>query len=594
MFKRLYPYLRRYRKLLIAGLILVILKNLFQSVSPQIVKMAIDSLQDIQTQGALYHLLVAPVLSATGWTEMAALIAVFLTIETAHAAFLFGMRKTMIVASRKIELDFRNDFFSHLQTLPPAFYHYRRTGDLMSRMTNDLANVREILGPGIMYTANTIVSFFYVVPLMLQMSPLLTLTAFLPMAVLSVMIYKLARIMHHRAEQVQAKLSDISSEVHENFSGIRIIQSYVLEPLQFTKFRKLNEEYFGLNMAMVRIRGLMMASVIGIIGLSVALLLLAGGWLVIQSRISLGTFTAFNFYLAMLIWPMISIGWVLNIFQRGAASLKRMEEVLSVKSDASGTTEFMTGGVIRGTIEFRNLTFTYTAGQTVLKDITLSIPAGSTLGIVGKTGSGKSTLIHLIPGLYPSPPGSLWIDNTEINRIPPGVLRAAIGMVPQDPFLFSDTIRSNILFGKPDATEIEIREAAEWSRLDRDLDQFPDGLDTVIGERGVTLSGGQKQRLAIARALIRRPAILILDDALSAVDTRTEDEILQTLRALSGTRTILIVSHRIHTVRHADTIIYLRDGAIAEQGTHDELMALNGAFARMYRHQLLEEEIEHI
>jgi ATP-binding cassette subfamily B multidrug efflux pump len=400
-------------------------------------------------------------------------------------------------------------------------------------------------------------------------------------------------LIHARSQRVQEKLSDISSRAQENFSGIRVIKSFVQEAFEVEKFRTLSSDYITLNMAMVRVRGIMMSSVILTIGLSVATLLWMGGRLVIAGQISYGDFTAFNLYLAMLIWPMVALGWVLNIFQRGSASMKRMNEIFETVPQIVDAPDVLPVRKIRGAIEFRNLNFQYN-GTAVLKNINLKIEPGMIVGIVGRTGSGKSTLVNLIPRLFEIPLNTVFIDGMDIHKIPLAVLRTSIGMVPQDTFLFSDSILHNILFGVDGTSMEKVTWAAETAQLKSNVDEFPDRYETVVGERGITLSGGQKQRLAIARAVIREPKILILDDALSSVDTHTEDEILTRLKVLMKNRTSLIVSHRIQTVKHADLIITLSEGEIIERGTHDELVALGGVYAAMYQRQLLEEEMEEI
>lgn len=594
MIRSLTPYLKRYKKLLLVGFILVIFKNFFQSMGPQIVREAIDHLKVTAIDDSWYSGLVQWIHDGWGIELLFVFIGLYVTIEIFHGIFLYAMRQTLIVTSRKIEYDLRNDFFSHLQKLHLQFFQYTRTGDLMSRMINDLSAVRDVLGPGIMYTANTIIAFVYVVPMMIHISPQLTLLAFVPLLVLSFAINQLSKLIHHRSQKVQEKLSDISSCAQENFSGIRVIKSFVREDHEIEKFRLLNLDYVRLNMDAVRVRGIMMSSVVLTIGLSVAVLLWQGGRLVMTGDITLGQFTAFNFYLAVLIWPMIALGWVINIFQRGSASMKRMNEIFKTVPRIIDAPSVKPIKTIEGKIEIRNLTFQYNGSDPVLKNIHVTIRAGMTLGIVGHTGSGKSTLVNLIPRLYEIPKNTIFIDDVEIHDIPINVLRSHIGMVPQDTFLFSDTILNNILFGVAHTDTGKAVWAADVAQLKSNVEDFPEKYDTVIGERGITLSGGQKQRLAIARAVIREPKILILDDALSSVDTHTEDEILTRLKTLMKDRTTMLVSHRIQTVKQADWIILLSEGAIIEQGTHEQLVALDGIYADMYQRQLLEEEIAEI
>ncbi len=595
MYQRLKPYLFRYKKYFIFGFFLVILKNLFQALGPQFILGAMDSIDpSIPIESyATYQYFIHPIYDSWGLPILMAYILVNLGMELIHGTTLYAMRQTLIVASRKIEYDLRNDFFAHLQKMQVQFFQYAQTGDLMSRITNDLSNVREVLGPGIMYTANMVVSFVYVLPMMLNISPKLTGLAFVPLIVLSYAINQLSGLIYSRSQKVQEKLSAISSCAQENFSGIRVVKSYVREEHEIGRFRTLSWDYIHLNMDMVRIRGIMMSSVILTIGLSVATLLWMGGRLVIAKEISFGEFTAFNLYLAMLIWPMIALGWVLNIFQRGAASMKRMNEIFAKPpqiTDAPGIASMQS---LKGKIEFRHLNFQYN-GVPVLKNIDLTIHPGMIVGIVGPTGSGKSTLVNLVPRLFDIPVNTVFIDDTEIHKIPVETLRKNIGMVPQDTFLFSDSILHNILFGVEEISMDEAVRAAETAQLRSNVEEFPEKYETVIGERGITLSGGQKQRLAIARAVIREPKILILDDALSSVDTHTEHEILLRLKVLMKGRTCLIVSHRIQTVKYADLIVTLSEGEIIERGTHEELVSIGGVYASMYQRQLLEEEMEQI
>lgn len=559
-------------------------------------KGAIDLLNSDGSRGDLsfYETTAQSIANVTGVQVLLVCIVSFLAMEILHAIFLYAMRQSLIVASRKIEYDLRGDFFGHLQKLHVQFFQYTQTGDLMSRMINDLGNVRDVLGPGIMYTANTIVSFVYVLPMMIHISPQLTLVAFIPLVVLSFAINQLSKLIHIRSQRVQEKLSDISSMAQENFSGIRVIKSYVREVFEIGRFKSLSHDYVKLNMDMVRVRGIMMSSVILTIGLSVASLLWFGGRLVAMNEITLGDFTAFNLYLAMLIWPIIALGWVLSIFQRGSASMKRMNQIFETEPAIKDTAGLLQVTELKGKIEFCNLSFSYRDQRNVLENINLTIRPGTTLGIVGQTGSGKSTLVNLIPRLYEIPKNALFIDGIEIHEIPLATLRSHIGMVPQDNFLFSDSIMENMVFGTGEASMDMAEWAADVAQLKSNIEEFPEKYETIIGERGITLSGGQKQRLAIARAVMRKPRILILDDSLSSVDTRTEDEILTRLRSLMQGRTCLIVSHRIQTVKYADQIITLSNGKIIERGTHDELVALGGAYADMYQRQLLEEEMERL
>ncbi len=592
MFRRLKPYLSKYKGLLIGGFVLVILKSLFQSAGPQIIKETIDSIAPgTDMSGFLFYQKWVSVMQAQfALTLVAAFILCYLITETLSAIFLYLMRQTLIVMSRKIEYDLRSDTFSHIQKMELSFFQYTKTGDIMSRMTNDLANVREVLGPGIMYTANTIVSFFFILPMMVTISPKLTLFAFLPLIVLSFAIQQLSGMMMSRSQRVQEKLSDISSAVQENFSGIRVVKSFVLENLEILKFKKLSEDYVTLNLDAVKVRGIMMSSVILTIGMSVATLLWLGGREVMSGDMTIGQFTAFNFFLIMLIWPIVAVGWVINIFQRGSVSMKRLNEILD-RAPAITDKNAEKIDTVRGSIEFRHLNFGFN-GEPILKDISFVIKQGTTVGIVGATGSGKSLLVNLIARLYEAPEDTIFIDSKTIRHIPLDTLRQNIGMVMQDNFLFSDTIRNNILFGRFDADEEKMRWSGDIAQLHGNILDFPEKYETIIGERGITLSGGQKQRLAIARAVIREPKILILDDALSSVDTQTEESILTGLKTLMKDRTTILVSHRVHTVKSADMIFVLEDGALIERGAHDELLALGGYYAQLYQRQTIEEEVE--
>lgn len=587
LLEHLVPYLKRHRWLLIAGFVFVFLKNLFQSMSPLVVREAIDSLSETPV-GVFYLYVVEPVF---GSSAIPGFVFCFLFFELLHAMFLYGMRRTLIVTSRRVEYDFRNDFFAHLQRLHAGFFQTTRTGDLMSRMNSDLGAVRDVLGPGIMYTANTIVSFIYVVPMMLTISPGLTGLAFLPLLLLSFLIQRLSGQIHVRSERVQEKLADISSRAQENFSGIRVVKSFVRETFEIERFRAMNRDYVRLNMGLVRVRGVMMASVVLTIGLSVAVLLGLGGQLVMSDDMTLGQFTAFSFYLAILIWPIIALGWVINIFQRGSASMKRIVEILQTEPVITDASAHPLHPAIRGQIEFRNLTFRYGNRPPVLHGISLRIDAGMTLAIVGATGSGKTTLVSLIPRIYDASPGMVQLDGQNIEYYPLNALRESIGMVPQDTFLFSDTILNNLLFGIDEADAKTGLWASDMAQLTEAVQSFPDGYATMIGERGITLSGGQKQRLAIARAVAKDPRILILDDALSSVDTRTEEAILVRMKELMRERTSIIVSHRLQTIQHADHIVLLADGRIAEQGTHAQLLARRGAYLRLYDRQQIEQEL---
>ena len=577
---RLLPYVSRYRRAFAIGMACVLLTTTFQLLSPWILKYAIDDM----THGVTRQ-------------KLAAYAAVLLGVAGVRGIFLFLMRRIIIGASRDIEYDIRNDFFRRLEQLPLGYYHSHRTGDLMSRATNDLNAVRMMIGPAIMYSANTVLVFFVAILLMATIDLRLTLIALIPLPFVSLSVRYFGSAIHKRFEAIQAQLSDVSAVVQEALSGVRVVRAYRQEAHELDRFRASNEEYLRRNRVLIRLQGAFYPSMTLFLGLGSLLVLWLGSRDVIRGHITLGEFVAFNGYLVMLSWPMIAFGWVTNILQRGFASWKRMLEVLDqVPSiDDSRVTDAGRRARLDGDIEVRDLTFAYPGSdRPVLAGISLRIGAGETAAFVGATGSGKSTLINLLPRLYDPPPGTVFVGGVDIREIPLERLRGAIGFVPQEPFLFSDTVGGNVAFGVPKGVvgrAEAILQAAAVARLDKDVEEFPRGYDTTVGERGITLSGGQKQRTALARAVMIDPQILVLDDALSAVDTYTEEEILARLRAVMQQRTSLIVSHRISTVREADQIFVLDDGRIAERGRHDALVAAGGLYADLYRKQLLEEEL---
>jgi ATP-binding cassette, subfamily B, multidrug efflux pump len=577
-FGRLWPYIARRRRALVGGLSCALAATGIQLGGPWILKLAVDDL-------------------ATGVTsrKLAWYAAALLAVAAVGGLFRFLMRQIVISASRDMEYDIRNDFFAHLQRLSLGYYQARRTGDLMSRATNDLSAVRMMIGPAVMYAVTTIFLFIVAIALMLSINVRLTLIALLPLPFVSVAVRYFGAAIHARFERIQAQLSDISAIAQEALAGVRVVRAYRQEAAELERFRRANQEYLERNRGVIRLGGFFYPSLTLLLGIGSLIVLWLGSRDVILGRMSLGDFVAFNAYLAMLSWPMIAFGWVTNLLQRGLASWKRMLEVLDEKPAIDDALASAVGAAawprIRGAIEFRDLTFRYD-GKAVLEHVSLVIAPGETVAIVGPTGSGKSTLVSLLPRLHEPPPGTVFVDGVDVRAIPLGVLRGAIGMVPQEPFLFSETVAQNIAFGVPQRDELEeILEAAAIARLDKDVDAFPKAWDTMVGERGLTLSGGQKQRTAIARALLIDPPILILDDALSAVDTYTEEEILGRLRGVMRTRTSLIVSHRVSTVREADRIVVLQAGRIVEQGDHDELVRAGGPYSEMYRRQLLEEEL---
>ena len=580
-FRRLLPFLLVYRRQFIVGLLCVIVTTTIQLLSPWVLKYAIDDLNAGVTR-----------------SKLAFYAGTLLGIACVGGVFRYLMRRILIGASRDIEFDVRNAFFARLQQMPLGYYQARRTGDLMSRATNDLNAVRMMIGPAVMYSANTVLVFIVAILLMVSLDARLTMMALLPLPFVTIVVKYFGSAIHKRFEAIQEQLANLSAVVQESLAGVRVVRAYNQQGHEIERFSEANREYVRRNRVLIRLQGLFFPSMTLFLGFGSLLVLWIGSRHVIRGEITLGEFVAFNAYLVMLSWPMIAFGWVTNILQRGMASWKRMLDVLDAIPDIDDrhVTEAGRTAPMTGAIEIRDLVFAYPGTERpVLEHVSLKITAGQTVALVGATGSGKSTLIHLIPRLHEPPPGTVFLDGVDVRDIPLERLRGAIGFVPQEPFLFSDTIGGNVALGADSelgsAAAERLHSAAAIARLDKDVAAFPKGYDTLVGERGITLSGGQKQRTAIARAVKLNPRILILDDALSAVDTYTEEEILERLRVFMRKRTSIIVSHRVSTVRHADMIVVLQHGRIAEQGTHDELVRSGGLYADLHQKQLLQEEL---
>lgn len=572
----LVPYLKRYRSKLILGFFMIVFTVICQTFSPYILRHVVDGLR-----------------SGIQKAKLPQYAAIILGISILEGFFRFWMRRILIGVSRLIEYDLRNDFLAQIQKMSLSSLQAGSTGDIMSRATNDLNAVRSVLGPGIMYSMNTITLVIITTFLIFRLNWKLTVLAYIPLALVSITVKKFGRQIHDRFENIQEQFSNLSTKVQENLSGIRVIKAFAREQSEIEDFRRLNVDYVQRNVSLIRLWGIFYPLMTALIGMSSVALLWFGGRQVIQGHLTLGEFVAFMGYLAMLTWPTIAVGWVINIFQRGAASMGRILEVMEAEPEIHDERGASAPEVVEGELEFRNLTFQYAGGKApVLHGISFEVPAGTTLAIVGHTGSGKSTLVNLIPRLFDPPPGTVFVDSKDVHQWPLQDLRKSIGYVPQETFLFSDTIRENIAFGNSSGIGDQDAEwAARVSQIADDIDTFSNKMQTYVGERGITLSGGQKQRVAISRAIVTLPKILIFDDSLSNVDTYTEERILGELTKIMKDRTTILVSHRISTVKNAHQILVLKEGAIVERGTHDSLMELQGVYADLYSKQLLEEEL---
>ena len=615
----LFPYLARYRGATAVGMFALVVSSVAQNVIPLATGVLTDILAgsarpfETSAQGRLladsWLSRMIPYYSPHSRHALGIYCLLLIALVSLRAVLSFLTRWVLIGVSRDIEFDIRSDLLNRLLLMEPEFYVRNRTGELMSRSTNDLNAVRMVLGPGIMYSGQTIIGMALAIIVMSQLSGSLTLWVLLPVPVVAVVVQHFGKVIHELYEKIQASLATLSAKVQENLAGVRVVRAYAQEEAEIRGFDEPNREYVSRNVKLIRTWSMFMPSLQALIGITFLIVLWQGGHLVLRGRISLGALIAFYSYLGILVWPMIALGWVTNIFQRGAASMGRLNYILAAQPQIDDRGAAVPAEQkVQGEIEFRNLTFAYPTNMAggsanaagngnrpadgVLRDINLRIPAGSTLAIVGPTGSGKTTLAALVARLWEAPDGSVLIDGHSIREWPLDTLRHAIGYVPQDTYLFSETVGENIAFGLPKFDLERVREAAEVASLDADVQEFPAKYDTMVGERGITLSGGQKQRTALARAIVRDPRILILDDSLSSVDTQTEERILSRLRGIMRDRTTILIAHRTSTVREADQIVVLRDGSITERGTHEELLARGGYYADLYQKQLLEEELE--
>ena len=572
-------YFLRYKTKLLLGILFILFSNAATVYVPLLLRDGIDALQE----GKDFSAIVNYALMIVGASLVGGI-------------FRFLIRETIIVMSWQIEFDLRHDFWAHIQRLSARFFSNNSTGNIMAHATNDIKAVRAFAGPAVMYSIDTVTRFIMVIIIIASMNLPLTVYALLPLPFLSYFVYKLSTKIHKRFTKIQEKFSELTTKAQENFSGMRVIKSYVRENSEITAFKKMSSEYLDLNMHKVKIQALFMPILFLITGTSIIVIIWIGGSMVINNVLTIGELIAFAAYLGLLIWPVIAIGWVLNLIQQGSASMKRIKKIWDeyIEIDDTRNTNFSINE-IKGNITFKNVSFKYRDGlEDVLSNIDLEIPQGSTLAVIGHTGVGKSSLVNLIPRLYDVTGGEILIDGNNVKDIPIKVLRRNIGMVPQETFLFSDTLKNNILFGTENKTQEILEKVAGISQLEKDVEQFSKGYETMLGERGITLSGGQKQRTCLARALAIDPKILILDDSFSAVDTHTEEDILISLKEFMRGRTSIIISHRISTVKDADNIIVLDNGIIAEQGTNEELIAKGGIYSDLHYKQLLEEELKEL
>jgi ATP-binding cassette subfamily B multidrug efflux pump len=597
----LLPYLGRYRLKIALGFLMILLTVIAGLFSPWVLKFVIDDLQSNKMEPSYIFLLnwilkfvIDDLQAATALDKLPLYAALIIGISFLEGFFRFWMRKILIGMSRNIEYDLRNDFFSHVQLMSLSFLQSRSTGDIMSRATNDLSAVRFVLGPGIMYSMNTIILTVIGTTILLQLSWQLTLIAYIPLILVSGIVKYFGRRIHDHFETIQEQFSSLSTRTQENLAGIRVVKSFAREESELGTFEKLNREYVRRNIPLIHLSAMFYPLMTAIIGVSSVIVLWFGGWQVIHKHLTLGELVAFMGYLAMLTWPTIATGRVINIFQRGSASMRRILEIMNTPPQISSSPAATSPLNARGAIEFRDLTFRYPGTKNpVLRNINLTVPRGTTLAIVGHTGSGKSSLVNLIPRLFDPPSGTVKVDGKDVRDWPLSELRKCIGYVPQETFLFSETIQENIAFGSvAGMTDLELGWAAGISHISGDIETFSKKMQTYVGERGITLSGGQKQRIAISRAVAIRPRILIFDDSLSNVDTYTEERILEELSKIMKDRTTVLVSHRISTIKNADQIVVLKNGAVEEKGTHNSLMVKDGIYAALYRKQLLEEELK--